>query len=45
MHNEDKMIDQIILDLQSGKNIGIISDAGMPVINDPGQKLINKINI
>lgn len=34
--NEHKSIDKIVAELQAGKNIAIISDAGTPGISDPG---------
>lgn len=39
--NETKSGNQIINDLKSGKNIAIISDAGMPGISDPGNIIVN----
>jgi 16S rRNA (cytidine1402-2'-O)-methyltransferase len=36
MHNEHKMVDQIIRRLLSGAVIALISDAGTPAISDPG---------
>ena len=41
--NEKSMLSKLVNDLKSGKNIGLISDAGMPVISDPGNILINEI--
>ena len=40
-HNEHRTVAQIIVDLQSGKKIALISDAGTPGISDPGYLLIN----
>jgi 16S rRNA (cytidine1402-2'-O)-methyltransferase len=41
--SSDKELENIILLLESGINIGMVSDAGMPGISDPGYKLINEI--
>ncbi|EJP6474021.1 16S rRNA (cytidine(1402)-2'-O)-methyltransferase [Clostridium sp. FAM 1755] len=40
-NEEDKSIN-IIKDLKEGKNIALVSDAGMPGISDPGHVLIKK---
>ena len=39
-HNEDEKINQVVSLLDEGKNIGLVSDAGMPIISDPGQNLV-----
>lgn len=39
-HNEDDKINQVISMLDDGKNLALVSDAGMPIISDPGQNLI-----
>ena len=49
-HNSFKKIPGIISDLNTGKSIALVSDAGMPSICDPGEELIktarsNGINI
>lgn len=38
--NEKKLEDQIIRDLKEGKNLALLSDAGMPTLNDPGAYLV-----
>lgn len=38
---EKEALEGILLDLESGKNLALISDAGTPCINDPGQILVN----
>lgn len=41
--NESKASLEVIQDLKLGKDIALISDAGMPGISDPGNVLINKL--
>ena len=38
--NEKEKVGKIIEDLKEGKNIALISDAGMPCISDPGNVLV-----
>lgn len=39
-HNETQRIPELIQQAQSGDNIAVISDAGMPLISDPGYRLM-----
>ncbi len=39
-HNEEHKIMQVKELLDSGKNVGLVSDAGMPIISDPGEQLV-----
>ena len=41
-HNETQKIPQLIRQLANGVNIALVSDAGTPVVADPGQRLIAK---
>ena len=40
--NEAKSLDKIIKLLQSGSLISLVSDAGTPVVSDPGRLLVNE---
>tara|TARA_B100002051_G_C16655781_1_gene596421 strand:+ start:203 stop:1069 length:867 start_codon:yes stop_codon:yes gene_type:complete len=42
-HNSLKKIPRIINDLNSGKSIALVSDAGMPSICDPGEDLVKDV--
>ena len=42
--NEQNSADGIISLLRQGKNVAVISDAGMPVISDPGNILAKKLH-
>ncbi len=44
-HNSIQKIPKIINDLNSGKSIALVSDAGMPSICDPGEDLVKKSKI
>ena len=39
-HNEDEKIQKVVEFLDMGKNLALVSDAGMPIISDPGQNLV-----
>ncbi len=39
-HSPVQREDQLLTWLQEGKNLAVVSDAGMPVISDPGNRLI-----
>ena len=41
-HNEEIKTDILIDKLKDGKNIALISDAGMPIISDPGEEVVKK---
>jgi len=40
MHNEHKMLQGVVSQLQSGASVAVISDAGTPGISDPGFLLV-----
>lgn len=41
-HNEQTKTDQIIKQLQQGKKIALVSDAGTPIISDPGEEIVKQ---
>ena len=44
-HNSFKKIPKVIKDLEAGKSIALVSDAGMPGICDPGEDLIKEAKL
>lgn len=41
-YNESKVLPQIIERLKSGQNLSLVSDAGTPLVADPGYKLVRE---
>ncbi len=44
-HNAPKSREQILEKITSGQKICLVSDAGMPLISDPGYKLIRELQV
>ena len=42
-HNERERTETILVKLQTGKSIAIVSDSGMPIISDAGQLLAEEL--
>ncbi len=40
-HNEERVVGSLIEVLQSGRSIALVSDAGTPLISDPGYRLVS----
>ena len=41
-HNEDYITSRFLDELEAGKSIAVISDAGTPLISDPGYRLVSQ---
>ncbi|MFE8115651.1 16S rRNA (cytidine(1402)-2'-O)-methyltransferase [Brenneria goodwinii] len=41
-HNEQQKADSVLAKLQDGQSIALVSDAGTPLINDPGYHLVRR---
>ncbi len=39
-HNEDQVKESVLSFLEEGKNIGLVTDRGTPIISDPGYKVV-----
>jgi len=39
-HTEGAMVDRLVARIERGERVGLVSDAGMPAISDPGERLI-----
>jgi 16S rRNA (cytidine1402-2'-O)-methyltransferase len=42
MHNEHKVVEQLVAQLKSGAQMALISDAGTPAISDPGYLIVRQ---
>ena len=43
-HNEDQVKDKVLSYLESGVNVGLVTDRGTPIISDPGYKTVKYIS-
>jgi 16S rRNA (cytidine1402-2'-O)-methyltransferase len=39
-HNEVARIDEVLARVEAGATVAVVSDAGMPAVSDPGQRLV-----
>ncbi|MGY1425700.1 16S rRNA (cytidine(1402)-2'-O)-methyltransferase [Lysobacter sp. A289] len=39
-HNEEAQADQLVARLQAGESLALVSDAGTPLVSDPGYRLV-----
>ena len=42
-HNEKRQVEPLVEALQSGRSLALVSDAGMPVLSDPGYLLVRAV--
>ncbi len=42
-HNESARVAQVLADLEQGLNVALVSDAGTPLISDPGYHLVKEV--
>lgn len=42
-HNEDTVKEKVLEYLKNGKNVGLVSDRGTPIISDPGYKTVRYV--
>jgi len=42
-HNEEARIDEVLTILSSGGDVALISDAGTPLISDPGYRVVERV--
>jgi 16S rRNA (cytidine1402-2'-O)-methyltransferase len=40
-HNEMTRAPELVIQMEQGANIGLVADAGMPVVSDPGYRLVH----
>ncbi len=40
-HNESEVVDSLVAELAAGKSVALVSDAGTPLISDPGYRLVS----
>jgi 16S rRNA (cytidine1402-2'-O)-methyltransferase len=41
-HNERERADELIAELEAGRNVALVSDAGTPLIADPGYRVVQR---
>lgn len=44
-HNEKARVDQIVAEVRDGTDVALISDAGTPLISDPGYQLLAEMRV
>lgn len=39
-HTEDRLVDDLLGELRAGRDVVVVTDAGMPTVSDPGYRLV-----
>jgi 16S rRNA (cytidine1402-2'-O)-methyltransferase len=42
-HNEEARADSVVTYLDRGQDVALVSDAGTPIVSDPGARLVNRV--
>ena len=42
-HTEDKQIPEVLAKLEKGESLALVSDAGMPLVSDPGYRVVRAV--
>ncbi|HHC71414.1 MAG TPA: 16S rRNA (cytidine(1402)-2'-O)-methyltransferase [Thiotrichales bacterium] len=42
-HNEEARVERVLRHLQAGESVALVSDAGTPLISDPGYRLVGRV--
>lgn len=42
-HNEEKQIPEVLAKLEAGETLALVSDAGMPLVSDPGYRVLRAV--
>lgn len=42
-HNEARRIPELVAAMRAGETVALVSDAGMPTVSDPGQRLVQAV--
>ena len=44
-HNEDALAERLVVRLQAGESLALVSDAGTPLVSDPGYRLVRAARV
>ncbi|MGB5510914.1 MAG: 16S rRNA (cytidine(1402)-2'-O)-methyltransferase [Woeseiaceae bacterium] len=44
-HNEEQVVTKVIAELEAGQSVALVSDAGTPLVSDPGYRLLRAAHL